>query len=146
LACDFRIASDDAHFSLMEMRYAFVPDLGGIHRLQRDVGLTRAKEMVYFGDRIDATTLERWGALSEVAPRQQLDGTADKWIDRCRNAAPLAVAAAKKLMQRDPTGSDVEASLREAISVNLTSLLRSEDFREGLTSAMERRPPRFTGR
>jgi 2-(1,2-epoxy-1,2-dihydrophenyl)acetyl-CoA isomerase len=146
LACDFRIASDDAHFSLMEMRYAFVPDLGGIHRLQRDVGLTRAKEMVYFGDRIDATTLERWGALSEVTTRSELDATAQRWIDRCSNAAPLAVAAAKKLIQRDPTGSDVEASLREAITVNLTSLLRSADFREGLTSAMERRPPRFTGR
>ena len=146
LACDFRIATDDAHFSLMEMRYAFVPDLGGIHRLQRDVGLTRAKEMVYFGDRIDAATLERWGALSEVATRSELDAAAQRWIDRCSNAAPLAIAAAKKLMQRDPTGSDVEASLREAITVNLTSLLRSADFREGLTSAMERRPPRFTGR
>jgi enoyl-CoA hydratase/carnithine racemase len=145
LACDFRIASTDAHFSLMEMRYAFLPDLGGIHRLQRDVGLAHAKEMVYFGGRVDAATFERWGVLSEVADRDALEVTAQRWAERCRNAAPLAVAAAKKLMQRDPTGADAEASLREAIEVNLGELLRSGDFREGLTSAMERRDPKFTG-
>jgi len=146
LACDFRIASDDARFSLMEMRYAFLPDLGGIHRLQRDAGLARAKEMVYFGEAIDATTLERWGVLNEVVARDALADAATRWTERCRSAAPLAIAAAKKLMQRDPTGSDAEASLREAISVNLESLLRSKDFVEGLTSAMERRPPRFAGK
>jgi enoyl-CoA hydratase/carnithine racemase len=145
LACDFRIASNDARFSLMEMRYAFLPDLGGIHRLQRDAGLARAKEMVYFGEPIDAATMERWGVLNEVVARDALDDAAQRWQARCRNAAPLAIAAAKKLMQRDPTGSDAEASLREAITANLESLLRSKDFVEGLTSAMERRPPHFTG-
>jgi enoyl-CoA hydratase/carnithine racemase len=145
LACDFRIATPDAHFSLMEMRYAFLPDLGGIHRLQRDVGLARAKEMVYFGERVDAPTLERWGALNEVAAADALEATTRRWVERCRSAAPLAVAAAKKLMQRDPTGSDATASLHEAIEVNMDSLLRSGDFREGLTSALERRAPRFTG-
>jgi enoyl-CoA hydratase/carnithine racemase len=145
LACDFRIATDDARFSLMEMRYAFLPDLGGIHRLQRDAGLARAKEMVYFGDSIDARTMERWGVLNDVFERDAIEGAAKRWIDRCRSAAPLAIAAAKQLMQRDPGGSDAEASLREAITVNLESLLRSRDFVEGLTSAMERRPPHFVG-
>jgi len=145
LACDFRIATTDSHFSLMEMRYAFLPDLGGIHRLQRDVGLSRAKEMVYFGGRLDAETLHRWGVLSEVADREALEPTARRWAERCRTAAPLAVAAAKKLMQRDPGGADVAASLAEAIDVNLKQLLRSGDFREGLTSAMERRDPQFKG-
>jgi hypothetical protein len=55
------------------------------------------------------------------------------------------VAAAKRLMQRDPAGSDAEASLGEAIEVNIEHLLPSSDFREGLTSAMERRAPRFQG-
>jgi len=145
LACDFRIAAEDASFSLMEMRYAFLPDLGGVHRLQRDVGLARAKELVYFGDRFDATTLERWGALNEVCSLDGLEDAASRWARRCAAAAPLAVAAAKKLMQRDPTGSDAEASLREAIQANLGQLLRTGDFREGLAAAMERRPPRFTG-
>jgi enoyl-CoA hydratase/carnithine racemase len=145
LACDFRIASTDAHFSLMEMRYAFLPDLGGIHRLQRDVGLAHAKEMVFFGARVEAATLERWGALNEVADREALEVTAQRWAERCRGTAPLAVAAAKKLMQRDPGGADAEASLGEAIEANVGHLLRTADFREGLASAMERRAPQFTG-
>jgi len=116
-----------------------------VHRLQRDVGLARAKELVYFGDRLDATTLERWGALNEVCSVDGLDDAASRWARRCAAAAPLAVAAAKKLMQRDPTGSDAEASLGEAIEANLGHLLRTSDFREGLAAAMERRPPRFTG-
>ena len=145
LACDFRIAAEDASFSLMEMRYAFLPDLGGIHRLQRDVGLARAKEMVYFGDRVDAATMERWGALNEVASLDGLGDAGRRWARRCATAAPLAVAAAKRLMQRDPTGSDRQAHLGEAITVNLSELLCSQDFREGLTAGMERRPPRFTG-
>jgi 2-(1,2-epoxy-1,2-dihydrophenyl)acetyl-CoA isomerase len=145
LACDFRIASFDAHFSLMEMRYAFLPDLGGIHRLQRDVGLARAKELVYFGGRADAETLHSWGVLNEVADREALEVTAQRWAERCRSAAPLAVAAAKRLMQRDPAGADAQASLDEAIHANLDHLLRTADFREGLASAMERRDPQFRG-
>jgi enoyl-CoA hydratase/carnithine racemase len=145
LACDFRIAAEDASFSLMEMRYAFLPDLGGVHRIQRDLGLARAKEFVYFGDRVPAATMERWGAVNELVAVDGLDDAAQRWGRRCAAAAPLAVAAAKKLMQRDPGGADAEASLREAISANLGHLLRTADFREGLTSAMERRPPQFTG-
>jgi enoyl-CoA hydratase/carnithine racemase len=145
LACDFRIAAADAHFSLMEMRYAFLPDLGGIHRLQRDVGLARAKEVVYFGGRVEAATLERWGVLNEVSDLDALEITAQRWAERCRHAAPLAVAAAKKLMQRDPGGAGAEASLREAIEANVSHLLHTADFREGLASAMERRAPQFRG-
>jgi enoyl-CoA hydratase/carnithine racemase len=145
LACDFRIASEDASFSLMEMRYAFLPDLGGMHRLQREVGLARAKEFIYFGDRFDARTMEGWGVLNEVTSRDGLDDAADRWARRCAAAAPLAVAAAKQQMHRDPGGSDAARSLREAIGSNMATLLRSRDFREGLASAMERRPPQFTG-
>jgi enoyl-CoA hydratase/carnithine racemase len=145
LACDFRLATEDATFSLMEMRYAFLPDLGGIHRLQRDVGLARTKEFLYFGDPLDAATLEEWGALNEVVSSDGLDDAAQRWARRCAGAAPLAVAAAKKLVQRDPAGADREGSLHEAITANVNHLLRSQDFREGLASAMERRPPRFTG-
>jgi enoyl-CoA hydratase/carnithine racemase len=145
LGCDFRVASSDAYFALMEMRYAFLPDLGGIHRLQREVGLSRAKEAVYFGEPLSAATYERWGVLNEVVERAALEDCAARWTARCAEAAPLAVAAAKRLMQRDPAGADVEGSLRVALHENLDHLLRSDDFREGLNAAMERRPPRFRG-
>lgn len=146
LACDFRLASTTAWFALMEMRYAFLPDLGGLHRLQREVGLARAKEMVYFGDAVAATTLERWGVVNEVVDDDDLQACAGRWIDRCLAAAPLAVSAAKRLLHADPGGADARRSLAAALGENQERLLGSEDFREGLSAALERRPPRFTGR
>jgi enoyl-CoA hydratase/carnithine racemase len=145
LACDFRVASEDAWFSLMEMRYAFLPDLGHIHRLQREVGLSRAKQLVYFAERVDAATLERWGVINEVVPRERLEEAAARWRERCLAAPPLAVAEGKRIMQSDPAGADGMGSQRAALAANAGPLLHSADFREGLTAALERRAPRFRG-
>lgn len=146
LACDFRIAASDAFFSMMEMRYAFVPDLGHVHRLQREVGLARAKEAIFFGGRLDAPQLCAWGVLNEVVAADELDVTAARWIERMRCAPPLAVREAKRIMQADPGGQDGTVSQREALRINGEVLLRSDDFREGLTASMEGREPRFRGR
>jgi enoyl-CoA hydratase/carnithine racemase len=145
LACDLRVASDDAVFAIREMRYAFLPDLGHLHRLQREVGPARAKEAVFFGEELSAATLQRWGVLNEVVPRDALDDCARRWQQRCAAAAPLAVAAAKQLMLRDPAGIDGAASQRGALEANTSRLLGSADFHEGLNAMMERRAPRFRG-
>lgn len=145
LACDLRVAAEDAHFSLMEMRYGFLPDLGHIHRLQREVGLSRAKRLVYLAEDVGAATLEAWGVLAEVVPGDRLEATAEAWISRLAAAPPLAVAAAKTLMQADPGGSGGAAAQRGALEANAASLLRSADFGEGLAAALERRSPRFRG-
>ena len=146
LACDLRIAASDAFFAMMEMRYAFVPDLGHVHRLQRDVGMARAKEFLFFGERLSAPTLGEWGVLNEVVPPTELDVTAERWAERLRMAPPLAVRAVKRILHAHPGGVDGAASQAEALEANAAGLLGSEDFREGLTSAMEGRPPRFQGR
>ena len=145
LACDLRIAADDAHFSMMEMRYAFLPDLGHIHRLQREVGLSRAKRLIYLAEDVDAATLAGWGVLAEVVLLDRLEAAAHSWTERLAAAPPLAVAAAKRLMQADPGGADGAASQRAALEANASGLLGSADFREGLAASMERRPPRFKG-
>ena len=145
LACDLRIAAADAHFSMMEMRYAFLPDLGHVHRLQREVSLSRAKRLVYLAEDVDAATLEAWGVLAEVVPLDGLAAAAQVWTERLAAAPPLAVAAAKRLMQADPGGADGAASQRDALEANASGLLGSADFGEGLAAAMERRPPRFRG-
>ncbi|HEY6378362.1 MAG TPA: enoyl-CoA hydratase/isomerase family protein [Candidatus Dormibacteraeota bacterium] len=145
LACDLRIAARDAFFSMMEMRYAFLPDLGHLHRLQREVGMARAKEALFFGDRIYAATLLAWGVLNAVVDPGELDAAAQTWAARCRAAAPLAVREAKRLLQADPGGHDGAASQTAALRANV-DLLRTEDFREGLAAAMGGRPPDFLGR
>jgi enoyl-CoA hydratase/carnithine racemase len=145
LACDLRVASDDAFFTMMEMRYAFVPDLGHVHRLQREVGLARAKQFVLLAEQLPAATLGEWGVLNQVVPPESLQSTAQAWEDRLVAAPPLAVEAAKRIMQADPSGSDGATSQQAALAANADRLLRSADFREGLTAALEGRPPAFTG-
>lgn len=146
LACDLRVAATDAFFSMMEMRYAFVPDLGHVHRLQRDVGMARAKEALYFGDRLDAATLLAWGVLNEVVAPERLDEAAARWTARCAAAPPLAVRAVKAILHGEPGGRDGAASQAAALHANATELLLSADFREGIGAVLEGRPPRFEGR
>jgi enoyl-CoA hydratase/carnithine racemase len=146
LACDLRIAASDSFFTMMEMRYAFVPDLGHVHRLQREVGMARAKEFLFFGERLEAATLGEWGVLNQVVPAPELDTAAERWTERMRDAAPLAVRTVKRILHAHPAGVDGAASQREALEANAGGLLGSDDFREGLTSALEGRKPRFQGR
>jgi 2-(1,2-epoxy-1,2-dihydrophenyl)acetyl-CoA isomerase len=145
LACDLRVAADDAFFVMMEMRYAFLPDLGHIPRLQREVGMARAKEMLFFADRVPAATMERWGVVNEVVPRAGLDEAAARWTARCAATPPLAIAHLKPLMLADPAGADVTEGQRSALEANLRLLLHTRDFREGLAAQAERRAPNFAG-
>ncbi|HEY0410116.1 MAG TPA: enoyl-CoA hydratase/isomerase family protein [Candidatus Dormibacteraeota bacterium] len=145
LACDLRVAADDAFFVMMEMRYAFLPDLGHIPRLLREVGMARAKEMLFLAERVPAATLERWGVVNEVVPRAGLDEAAERWTARCAATPPLAIAHLKPLLLADPAGADVEEGQRSALAANLGILLGSRDFREGLAAQIEHRPPRFAG-
>ncbi|TMD10408.1 MAG: enoyl-CoA hydratase/isomerase family protein [Chloroflexi bacterium] len=145
LACDLRVAADDAFFVMMEMRYAFLPDLGHIPRLQREVGMARAKEMLFFADRVPAATMERWGVVNEVVPRAGLDEAAARWTARCAATPPLAIAHLKPLMLTDPAGADVTEGQRSALEANLRLLLHTRDFREGLAAQAERRAPNFAG-
>lgn len=134
LACDLRVAADDAFMVMMEMRYAFLPDLGHIPRLLREVGMARAKEMLFLADRVPAATLERWGVVNEVVPRDALDEAAERWAARCAATPPLAIAHLKPLLLADPAGADVTEGQRSALEVNRRTLMRTQDFREGLAA------------
>ncbi|HET9051104.1 MAG TPA: enoyl-CoA hydratase/isomerase family protein [Candidatus Dormibacteraeota bacterium] len=146
LACDLRVAATDAFFSMMEMRYAFLPDLGQIHRLQREVGMARAKEMLFIGDRFDAATMLGWGVLNQVVPKAELGTAVERWAQRLVEAPPLAVRAAKRILHAHPGGADGDASQRDALEANAAGLIGSADFHEGLAAVAEARQPRFEGR
>jgi enoyl-CoA hydratase/carnithine racemase len=145
LACDLRVAADDAFFVMQEMRYAFLPDLGHVPRLLREVGMARAKEMLFLAERVTATTMERWGVLNEVVRRDLLEEAAERWTARCAATPPLAIAHLKPLMLADPAGADVEEGQRSALAANLGTLLHTRDFREGIAAQAERRAPNFAG-
>jgi enoyl-CoA hydratase/carnithine racemase len=144
LACDLRVLSDDAFVGLPETRLGLVPDVGGSSRLPQVVGLGRAKELIMTGRVIGAQDAERFGLANRVAPAEALEAATQELVDELLGCAPIAVGLAKRLM---------DASARPALSTTLELEIaaqelcaRSEDVREGVQAAAERRAPAFKGR
>ena len=143
LACDLRVLADDAVMGLPETRVGLVPDVGGSSRLPQVVGLGRAKELIMTGRMVGAEEAERIGLANRVAPAARLDDATQQLVDELLACAPVAVGLAKRLL---------DASARPALSTTLELEVaaqelcaRTDDVREGLAAAAERRAPRFTG-
>lgn len=144
LACDLRVLSADAVVGLPETRLGLVPDLGGSSRLPQVVGLGRAKELIMTGRVIGAADAERYGLANRVAPLARVDEVTGELVGELLACAPIAVGLAKRLM---------DASARPALSTTLELEVaaqqlcaRSEDVKEGVRAAAERRPAVFRGR
>src|SRR5213078_773792 len=84
LACDFRIASDDAELGLPEVRIGMIPGSGGTQRLARLIGLGRAKDLVMRGRRIRAQEAHALGLVTEVVGADDLDAAVDRLVDELR--------------------------------------------------------------
>ena len=142
LACDFRIASADVELALPEVKIGMIPGSGGTQRLARMVGLGRAKDIVMRGRRIDAEEALAIGLVTEVVAPAELDSAVTSLVDELRALSPLALALAKRVLNHahdGPLGVEVEGLAY--------GLLRStHDFREGVESFGQKRPPKFQGR
>ena len=144
LACDLRIASTDAKFGQPEIKVGIIPGAGGTQRLPRLIGMGRAKEMVLFGEPIDAAEAFRIGLVNRVVPPEQLIDEALTWAEKLVNLPPLGIRAAKMVMDR---GAGVELSTAIEIErLGFSSLFGTEDQREGMRAFREKRPPKFVGR
>ena len=144
LACDFRIASADVELALPEVKIGMIPGSGGTQRLARMVGLGRAKDMVMRGRRIDAEEALAIGLVTEVVPPAQLDSAVTRLIDELRALSPLALALGKRVLNHaydGPIGLGLEV---EGLAYGL--LRSTHDFREGVESFGQKRPPKFQGR
>lgn len=142
LAADFRIASDDACFSLHDLHDGAFPCWGGTQRLARIAGRATATSMILLGTRLSARAAERCGLVSELAPEPA--SRAAEIAGRLGAVAPLALAYAKEavldgaeLPMRD--GMRLEADLNALLS-------RSRDRAEGLGAFEHKRAPNFEGR
>ena len=144
LACDLRIASENASFGLPEVTRGIIPGAGGTQRLPRLVGPERALDLILTGRRIDAAEAERIGLVTRVVPQGDLLQKARAMATTIAQNGPLAVRAAKAAVWR---GLDV--SLEEAL--RLEQLLaepvrQSEDAQEGPRAFLEKRKPEFKGK
>jgi 2-(1,2-epoxy-1,2-dihydrophenyl)acetyl-CoA isomerase len=143
LATDFVFAAERASFAEPFSDRGFSVDSGGSWLLPRLIGLTRAKKLLYLGDRIDATTAAAWGLISEVVADAELDAISRDRAQELANRPTQALAATKRLLHEN-SGATLEQALHaESMAVELT--LRSNDFKEGMKAFASKRPPEFTG-
>ena len=142
LAADIRLAGDGAELALPEVRLATVPGWTGSQRLPALIGASRAKQMVFSGARVDASTAEGWGLVNEVIPAEGLLARARELALEIAQNAPLAVQVAKQLVN-GALGFETGSTL-EALAGGLAA--STEDAREGVAAFIERREPKYTGR
>jgi enoyl-CoA hydratase/carnithine racemase len=142
LCCDWRVASVTARLLYREGRLGLVPTHGGVSRLVKLVGLARAKEALLGGDDLDAQAALRLGLVSEIVDRDPV-ARAQERARRMLRRAPLSFGAAKRLAHLAADTDLRNGTLAESLAQ--TALLASEDHREGLAAARQRREPEFAG-
>lgn len=144
LGCDFIIASENAKFGLPEVTLGLIPGFGGTVRLSRAVGMRKAREMTYTGDMISAQEAYDIGLVNKVVPRAELKGAVQAVLDRIVQRSPVAVAAAKRSINRTWDLEVEEAQRYEAQT--FSELFSGEDVREGTKAFIEKRKPAFKGK
>ncbi len=142
LACDLRIAAEGTQLALPETRLGLVPDVGGTTRLTRLVGPARAKQLIFTSSAVDAATAERGGLVNEVAAPQLLVDRGLALAAEISRCAPLAVSAAKRVI--DQLDDDAAGQRLEAWAQSL--MVQSEDFQEGVQAAASKAVPHWQGR
>ena len=144
LACDLRIASEKARFLLAFVRVGLVPDSGSSFFLPRLVSLSKALEMAFLGDEVNAEEALRLGLVNRVVPLDDLESATRELASRLAKGPTKAIGLAKRAMNR-------------ALSMDLESLLEyetygqeiagaTEDHKEGIAAFTEKRPANFTGK
>lgn len=143
-ACDVRVATRDARFSVREVRVAMVADLGSLQRLPRIVGQGNARELAMTGDDVDAERALRMGLVGHLYDGKAalLDG-ARAMARRMADNPPLVVQGIKQVMNFSADHS-VRDGLAYVAAWN-SAFLQSKDLEEAIAAFLERRSPRFRG-
>lgn len=143
VACDLRVAGDDAVIGLPEVRVGLFPGAGGVVRLPRLVGAGRARDLLYTGRRVQAAEALAMGLVDRVCAAEALHDEARSLAYEIAHGAPLAIRALKRALLDSwdlPAQTAHEAVWRHRITLDVT-----RDYEEGLNAFAERRAPRFTG-
>lgn len=143
LACDLRIASEDAIFGEEYIKLGLVPDMGGTQRLPRLVGVAKAKELIFTGDRIDAMEAGRIGLVNKVVPKEELQSEAMNLAQKLAKGPSVAIGLAKIAINKGMEGDSRTGMEYEAHAQSLC--VQTKDVMEGVTARLEKRPPQFKG-
>lgn len=143
LACDIRIASEKAKMGQPEVHIGILPAGGGTQQLPKIVGLAKAKEMIFTGDRIDAQEAKELGLVNHVVKHENLLAQTYEVAKKIASRPPLAVRMAKIALNESMT-TDLAAGL--ALEKSLQAVLfGTKDKQEGASAFLEKRKPNFVG-
>ncbi|MCP4005516.1 MAG: enoyl-CoA hydratase [bacterium] len=144
LFCDIRIASERAKFGELFIKRGLISDMGGLGYLPQIVGPSKAAELLFTGDVIDAKEAERIGLVSQVLPHESLRDAAAGLASRIAANPPLALRYMKEGLRRART-ADVH-ELGAYVGQTLGTLFATEDHKEGVAAFLEKRKATFHGR
>jgi methylglutaconyl-CoA hydratase len=143
LLCDFTIAAPEAKFGYTEVRIGFVPAIVSTFLL-RQVGEKMARDLLLTGRIFDAQEAQRRGLISEIVPAEKLMERARELAATLLENSPLSLTCTKRVLteqSRAELDAHIEVAIRENAGIRSTA-----DFREGISSFLEKRKPKWTGR
>jgi 2-(1,2-epoxy-1,2-dihydrophenyl)acetyl-CoA isomerase len=143
-ACDLRIAADAASFVPAFVNIGLVPDSGGSYFIARLLGPARAFEWMSSGWKLSAAEAHAWGLVSEVVEGDALPQRAAELAAGLADLPTRGIGMTKRLFDAAPT-STLEDQLEREAQLQAAAT-QTEDFREGVTAFLEKRPPKFSGR
>lgn len=144
LAADIRFCSEDAQFTQAFSRIGLVPDTGSTWFLPELIGTSRALELAFTGDVIDAQKALDWGLVNFVTGADELEARTHEYAVRLAAMPTLALGMTKRAVYRATT-TTLEDALEHEAQVQQRAA-KSDDHVEGVTAFLEKRPPVFTGR
>lgn len=144
LGCDIRVASETAKMAPGFAKRGILPESGGTWLLPRIVGYARAAEIAFTGRTLSASESLDLGLVNTVVPAEDLQEHVQTLAGEIAANAPLAVRAIKRMMRAAETET-FEQNVHH-VFLQLLPLFRTQDFKEGVSAFMEKRPPNFIGR
>jgi enoyl-CoA hydratase/carnithine racemase len=144
LACDLRIAAEDAKMGLTEVRHGIIPGAGGTQRLARVLGVAKALELCLSGQLIDGRESFRIGLIHQVVAREELAAAAERLAETLLKGAPLSLRFIKEAILK---GSDLPLEEGLRLEADLSALIAAtEDAKEGPRAFAEKRGAVWKGK
>lgn len=145
LACDFRIASSTAKLGFPEINLGIMPGAGGTIRLPKLIGVSKAKELIFLGEIIDADRAVQIGLVNKLVEQEKTIETAIVWAKKLSKKAPIALRVAKETIESGYAEINIDHAL-EIEEKNWSNLFSTEDQKEGMNAFIEKRKPIYKGK